>query len=115
MKSKLRLLFVILVMMLSACHFNRPFDSSGWIENPDNRFQMVADLEDSRLLIGKSRRELMEILSNECKGCVDSLDVLVYYTKMKKSFRADIDIEVFIVTLVNDTVVAASSGDDAFE
>lgn len=67
MKSKLRLLFVILVMMLSACHFNRPFDSSGWIENPDNRFQMVADLEDSRLLIGKSRRELMEILSNECK------------------------------------------------
>ena len=57
----------------------------------------------------------MEILSNECKGCMDSLDVLVYYTKMKKSFRADIDIEVFIVTLVNDTVVAASSGDYAFE
>ncbi|MDA9286787.1 hypothetical protein N9Q08_03585 [Schleiferiaceae bacterium] len=57
----------------------------------------------------------MEILSNECKGCVDSSNVLVYYTKMKKSFRADIDIEVFIVTLVNDTVVAASSGDDAFE
>ena len=57
----------------------------------------------------------MEILSNECNGCVDSSNVLVYYTKMKKSFRADIDIEVFIVTLVNDTVVAASSGDDAFE
>lgn len=52
-----------------------PFDSAEWKDDPRGRYTMVNDLKDSRLLIGKTRDEVIALLGPDmeqgpCTACI---------------------------------------------
>jgi hypothetical protein len=100
-------LYIFGITFLFGCTRQLKFDASRWAEEPSERYRMTEDLEESRLLIGKSREEVVMMLTTErCKGCDDSTGNLMYIIRVEKHLRGG-EAEVFDVMFKNDTVVEA--------
>ena len=100
-------LFMFGMTFLFGCTRQLKFDAARWAEEPSERYRMTEDLEESRLLIGKSREEVVMMLTTErCKGCDDSTGNLMFVIRVKKHPRGG-EVEVFDVMFKNDTVVEA--------
>lgn len=64
---------------LFSCERNLEFDKDYWKNNPSERYKMVDNLIKSNLLIGKSKKEVIFLLTNDCKYCDDESDDWIYY------------------------------------
>lgn len=52
-------------------HPNKDFDRQAWAKDPWQRYEMSQDIIESRLLIGKPKREVELLLGDECDIYID--------------------------------------------
>ena len=67
-------------------HFEDRFDDQLWRNAPSKRHEMVDDLIESRLLIGKSRTEALELLGEPTERMTNGKDALIYNIGNPPSF-----------------------------
>lgn len=106
-----RLAFILFYSLcfcaLQSCSRSKNFDVVSWNEDVSERYKMAQDLESSKILIGKTRREVYELLGDEnCKSCDSSAPSFMYITGVIKQLRGA-DFYIFDVIFENDTVVRA--------
>jgi hypothetical protein len=99
------IIYVLIVFITFAAMNYYPeydFDSVKWKNDKENRYELTKDLIDSRLLIGKSKNEVEQVL-----GKADSSDdnILVYDVGFVPTF-ANIDPDIIIITIKNNKVVS---------
>lgn len=114
MKKVLIFIFSILVLFLVFNRIfsstDRAFDKDFWISNPDKRYLMSKDIIESNLLIGKDKKYVIELLTDECKHCSNLDDSWMYYTKVEKGWR-DHQIEILDIVFIDGYVNEVSIRD----
>lgn len=101
---------ILFLVLMSSCKFvyKRPFNKEEWNENPKERYKMVDDLVKSKILIGKNKKEIKEVLSSDCKYCDKNSNYWMYYLGEgfnKKDFKWKVlDIEFKNEKVINITV-----------
>lgn len=100
-------LFFLSIATLISCKYNLTFDEVYWKKYPNKRYRMSEDLVESKLLIGKSKKEVIDILTSNCKGCSDFGDSWIYYTKIEKGWL-DAEIEILGIKFRDNKVMEVS-------
>lgn len=73
---------------------NYPFDKEKWLTNKDKRYELSADIIESKMLIGKTKSEIKQLLGDE--GNSDNSDYWNYYLGFRSGF-AIIDASVLYI------------------
>ncbi|MCA8831150.1 hypothetical protein [Hymenobacter pini] len=101
--------FVVLYLCLfsSVYYYKYGFDSRGWLKNPEKRYEMTTDMIESKMLIGKTKEEVSELLGDErrLEWTKDGLDCWQYYIGDKPTLGADLDPDAIDVYFKNGKVV----------
>ena len=102
---KLVLLFFIasIVSYSLISLFEEPFDTDQWRSNWSVRHKMVDDLIESRLLIGKSKNEVLQLLGNPNNTSKGNKDFFTYKLGSPPSFFNS-EPEYLMVVFVNGKV-----------
>lgn len=66
--------------------FEERFDEKAWRANPEKRYQMVDDIIDSDLLIGKSKEDIIELLGSPYNTNLYGKDNFAYRLGRPPSF-----------------------------
>ncbi|SHM49282.1 hypothetical protein [Mucilaginibacter sp. OK098] len=56
---------VIITMLVMEYYPKRDFDRNEWLNNKDDRYEYSGDIIDSKMLIGKSKSEVIKILGDD--------------------------------------------------
>ncbi len=109
-KTQLNIYFILFcITILTSCFRNKKFDIDEWKSNPDERFKMARDIVKSRVLIGKGKNDVLNILTDDCKNCDVSSDSWMYYMRFDDKYKGrDMYIEVLDIEFKNDTVYSVS-------
>lgn len=83
-------------------HPNREFNKQKWIEDKETRYELSDDIIKSKILIGKTKLEVRNILGEE--GNIDQSDDWGYYLGFKPGF-ANIDPCVLIIKFRDGKVI----------
>ncbi len=102
---KLVLLFFIasIVSFSLISLFEEPFDTDQWKSNWTERHKMVDDLIESRLLIGKRKNEVLQLLGNPKNTSKGNKDFFTYRLGNPPSFFNS-EPEYLMVVFVNGKV-----------
>ncbi|APY08137.1 hypothetical protein BWZ20_07410 [Winogradskyella sp. J14-2] len=74
-------LFFLVAVILAFILFNaleKPFDAQKWQSEPLKRYEMVDDIIESQMLLGKSKSEIIEILGQPDSKLHTSKDAFIY-------------------------------------
>lgn len=61
------------------CNQEKKFDKEIWVNQPEQRYNQVNDLISSKILLGKSKKDVRVLLTDDCKYCDDTSDAWMYY------------------------------------
>lgn len=79
--------FVAFVLSTSLIYlFEERFDKNQWRANPSRRYQMVDDLIESQLLIGKTKDDVILLLGEPYSSIASGNDVFLYRLGKPPSF-----------------------------
>ena len=92
-----RIYFIVLTIIALAFfkgkYGSKQFNKKKWAEYPQERYRMTDNLIKSGILIGKTKEEVLNLLTDDCKQFSMENNSWMYYTKVKPGWRnADIEI-----------------------
>lgn len=95
---------VIIFSLLTGIYYypDRDFDKEQWFNNKEKRYELSHDIIESRMLIGKTKNEVQQILGNEYSS--DGEDHWMYELGFRPQLSA-IDPDVLDVIFINGKVV----------
>lgn len=107
-RNKLIKVFILsMTIFLIACNGDKKFEKVEWNKNPNERYKMTNDLINSNLIIGMNKKNVRDLLSNDCKYCDDKSNAWMYYLGEGKN-TSDFKWEVLDVEFKSDTVFSVS-------
>ena len=77
-KIGLFFLVAIIIAFILINNLEKPFDSQKWLSMSLQRYEMVDDLIESQILIGKPKNEVFEILGQPDSQSNSSKDAFIY-------------------------------------
>jgi outer membrane protein assembly factor BamE (lipoprotein component of BamABCDE complex) len=89
--------------------FEVPFDKANWKTNPTERYEMVDDLIESQLLMGKTKVEVITLLGKPYSSSTTENDIFIYKLGDQPSFfksRKEHLLIIFINQKVNEVTLA---------
>lgn len=99
------LMYVGLIMLWfcsMSYHPNHDFDKEKWFADKEKRYELSGDIIDSKMLIGKTKSEVRQLLGDE--GNSDESDYWSYYLGFRPGF-ANIDPDVLDIEFKGGKVV----------
>jgi len=106
-KNKYLVLVVLFSSLFIQCKNEQKFDKEIWNNQPEQRYRQVKDLINSKILLGKNKKDVRMLLTNDCKYCDDSSDAWMYYLGEGNNTK-DFKWEVLDVEFKNEKVVNVS-------
>jgi hypothetical protein len=95
---------LILVWVFSVSYYpNHDFDKQKWFDNEDKRYELSKDIIESKMLIGKSKAQVRQILGDESEN-KDSFNVWTFGLGIRPELF-NIDDSYLLVDFENDKVV----------
>lgn len=94
---------VLVTIQVMEYYPKRDFDKSGWLENKEQRYEYSDDIIDSKMLIGKSKKEVRKVLGDA--GNLDDSDDW-YYDLGYRPELSNIDPDSMEITFKNNKVVS---------
>ncbi|WP_299225467.1 hypothetical protein [uncultured Psychroserpens sp.] len=86
-KKIVAVLFLAIVISAILIAFNEDkFDQTEWITNPTERYKMSKDIIESKLLLGKSRQDILVLLGTPAISNLEGKDHIVYSLGETPSF-----------------------------
>ncbi len=103
--NRLVLILTILIVLIG-CR-NKKFDSDTWKENNEEQFQMLSDLVESDILVGKSKGEIVVLLDTIGikKFKYSDTNWMFIIGKPKRNLVTQSPVEVLDLTFKNDMVI----------
>ncbi|WP_426432257.1 hypothetical protein ACPX19_06645 [Winogradskyella sp. HB-48] len=103
--SKIVLFFLVAAVLAFALinFLEEPFDAQKWQSEPLQRYEMVDDLIESQILIGKPKHEVFEILGQPDSQSNSSKDAFIYNIGNPPSFFSS-QKEYLLIVLENQQV-----------
>mgnify|MGYP003623237673 FL=1 len=89
-------------LMIASYYPSHDFDQNKWKENKEIRYEYTDDIIDNKLLIGKTKREVIDMLGNEAHDI--SSDIWYYYVGYVPGIFG-IDPDYLVVEFKDDKVV----------
>ncbi|OYU85382.1 MAG: hypothetical protein CFE24_02445 [Flavobacterium sp. BFFFF2] len=99
-------LILFISLFTSSCTMlsKKNFDKAEWKKIPSERYKMVDDLVSSKILIGRTKDEVKEILTADCKYCHNTSNNWMYY--LGEGFnKRDFKWEILDVEFKNNKVI----------
>ncbi|MCL2346660.1 MAG: hypothetical protein FWC50_00215 [Planctomycetaceae bacterium] len=84
-----------------------PFDQQKWETNIEKRYTMSEDVIKSKMLIGKTKEEVVKLLGKECTNCDDEGEHISYHLGLVPGI-ANIDPDILEIYFENGKVVKVS-------
>jgi len=94
-----------IMFFLMSYHPNHEFDKEKWFGDKESRYELSNDIIDSKILIGKTKHEVRNILGEE--GNVDQSDDWGYYLGFKPGL-GNIDPYILIIKFKDGKVIHVS-------
>lgn len=91
---------ILLFIFYTSYYPNRKFDQRNWISNEEKRYEMANNLIESKILIAKTKKEIVEFL-----GSTDTSGVNVYYDIGFLPGLINIDPDILLVEFKNGKVI----------
>lgn len=85
-KIGLFFLVAIIIAFILINNLEKPFDAQKWLAEPLQRYEMVDDIIESQILIGKPKNEVFEILGQPDSQSNSSKDAFIYNIGNPPSF-----------------------------
>ena len=96
------LLGIYVWIMVVSYYPSHDFDRQQWMENKEKRYEYTDDIIDNKLLIGKTKEEVISLLGNEVNDPVNN--IWYYYVGFVPAI-ASIDPDYLVIEFENDKVV----------
>jgi hypothetical protein len=93
---------IMLWLFAIAYHPNHDFDKQKWSADKEKRYELSDDIINSKMLIGKTKAEVRQILGEE--GNADQSDFWNYYIGFEPSF-ANIDPDYLVIEFKQGKVI----------
>lgn len=101
------ILFLLISLISIKLNFgDRQFHKKAWAEFPQKRYRMTEDLIRSKILIGKTKEEVVKLLTNDSKQFKMQSNNWMYYTKVKPGWR-NANIEILDIAFKSGIVINA--------
>lgn len=82
---------VVLIWLSSMSYYpSRDFDKEKWFADKEKRYELSEDLIDSRILLGKTKQQIRQLLGDE--GNKDESNYWTYYLGFKPGLSIDPDV-----------------------
>ena len=106
MMKKVLAIFVLAVVIALAIIkvFESPFDAQVWESNPTQRYKLAKDIVESRLLVGKTEQEVIEMLGESNQSRLTGKHHLLY--KLGKPSSTFEEREGVLVIVFEDSIVS---------
>ena len=93
---------ILLWLFSMSYHPTHDFDQQKWAADKEKRYELSADLIDRKMLIGKTKSEVRQLLGDE--GNTDESDFWNYYLGFRPGF-ANIDPDVLVIEFKDGKVI----------
>lgn len=93
---------IMLWLFIISYHPNHNFDKEKWVANKEKRYELSDDIIDNRILIGKTKSEVRQLLGNE--GNTNESDYWHYYLGFRPGFL-NIDPDVLDIQFKDGKVI----------
>ena len=108
-KNTIGLIFFLAFIISTSLifQFEERFSAEDWKANPTSRYNMVDDLIESHVLLGKSKFEVLEILGEPNSILQNKRDIILYNIGRAPSFNEQQE-DQLLVEFFEDTVILVS-------